>query len=120
MVAQGAQVLVNISNDGWFGVGYGAEQHFGMGTLRAIETRRYLLRAGNDGITAVIDPLGRTVARVPRFREAALLADYALIEGSTLYVRWGDWLVLVAALYAIVAAWTVRRREAQRATWPDY
>ena len=62
MTARGAQVLVNISNDAWFGFGQGARQHFSMGNLRAIETRRYLLRAGNDGITALINPprSGRT------------------------------------------------------------
>ena len=66
MVAQGANVLVNISNDAWFGRGHGAEQHFAMGTMRAIETRRYLLRVGNDGVTAVVDPQGRTLQRLER------------------------------------------------------
>ena len=102
MVAQGADVLVNISNDAWFGRGHGAEQHFAMGTMRAIETRRYLLRVGNDGVTAVVDPQGRTLQRLERFVPAALLADYATSEVVTPYVRYGDWLVLVVALYALV------------------
>jgi len=100
MVAQGAEVLVNISNDAWFGVGSGAEQHFAMGTMRAIETRRYLLRAGNDGITAVIDPLGRTTERIPRFAASGLLGEYALSSFLTPYVLYGDWLVVVLAIYS--------------------
>lgn len=100
MVAQGAEVLVNISNDGWFGVGNGAEQHFAMGAMRAIETRRYLLRAGNDGITAVINPLGQTTARIPRFAASGLLGDYALSSVVTPYVRYGDWLIVAVAVYA--------------------
>ena len=112
MVAQGADVLVNISNDAWFGRGHGAEQHFAMGTMRAIETRRYLLRVGNDGVTAVVDPQGRTLQRLERFVPAALLADYATSDVVTLYVRYGDWLVIVVALYALVftAVQLARRR----------
>lgn len=116
MVAQGANVLVNISNDAWFGVGNGADQHFAMGTMRAIETRRYLLRAGNDGITAVVDPQGRTLERLPRFEASALLAEYALSEVVTPYVRYGDLLIWVVAGYALVfmVVSAVRHRSAQR------
>lgn len=102
MVAQGAQVLLNISNDAWFGLGRGAQQHFLMGSLRAIETRRYLLRAGNDGITAVIDPLGRVQAALPRGGQATLMVSYALQEGLTPYVRLGDRWLLLVVLYALL------------------
>lgn len=102
MVAQGAEVLLNVSNDAWFGLGRGAEQHFLMGSLRAIETRRYLLRAGNDGITAVIDPLGRVLAELPRGSQAALSVRYALADTLTPYVRLGDRWLLLVALYALL------------------
>lgn len=102
MVAQGADVLVNISNDAWFGRGHGAEQHFAMGTMRAIETRRYLLRVGNDGVTAVVDPQGRTLQRLERHVPAALLADYATNTVITPYVRYGDWLVWVVTFYVFL------------------
>ena len=111
MVADGAQVLVNISNDAWFGRGAGAEQHFQMGVMRAIETRRYLLRAGNDGITASIDPLGRTLERAPRFEATTLTVNYALLDGETPYVRFGDWLIWLTLAYTLIAAGvTVSRR----------
>jgi apolipoprotein N-acyltransferase len=103
MVKRGAQVLVNISNDAWFGVSSGAEQHFLMGTMRAIETRRYLLRAGNDGITAVINPQGKVLERLERKIAGTLVGDYAVLDGMTLYVRFGDWLIWLVAGYAVVA-----------------
>ena len=110
MVARGAQVLVNISNDAWFGKGAGAEQHFQMGVMRAIETRRYLLRAGNDGITASVDPLGRTLERAPRFEETTLTANYALLDGRSPYVRFGDWLIWLTLAYTFGAGFVTFSR----------
>jgi apolipoprotein N-acyltransferase len=103
-VKRGGEVLINITNDAWFGSGNGAEQHFLMGTMRAIETKRYLLRAGNDGVTAVVDPLGRVLERLERHISSSLVGEYALMKGQTLYVRWGDWIIWVAAIYAVVVA----------------
>ncbi len=115
MVAGGAEVLVNISNDAWFGRGGGAEQHFQMGTLRAIETRRYLLRVGNDGVTAVVDPYGRVLERLERHVPDTLVGDYALMTGLSPYVRYGDWLVWVVTIYAVLSAILLRlRREEWR------
>ncbi len=98
MVRDGANLLVNISNDAWFGRTAGAEQHFQMGRVRAIETRRYIARAGNDGITAVVDPLGRVTARFPRGDRAVFRARVALSEVVTPYVRWGDWVPFAGVL----------------------
>ena len=100
MVLEGAEVLVNISNDAWFGRGQGAQQHFEMGNMRTIETRRYLLRSGNDGITALVNPLGQVEARLPRGVRDTLLVDYRLRKGETLYVRFGDLLILFLAVLA--------------------
>ncbi|WP_243027754.1 apolipoprotein N-acyltransferase [Thermus albus] len=96
LVSEGAKVLVLLTNDAWFGPSFGGRQHFALGRLRAVETGRWLLRAGNDGITAAIDPWGRVVAEIPPHREGYLLAPYGLREGSTFYVRHGDWAVGVA------------------------
>ncbi|GEM46696.1 apolipoprotein N-acyltransferase [Deinococcus cellulosilyticus NBRC 106333 = KACC 11606] len=93
LVKKGAQVLVNVSNDSWFGQGLGARQHFLMGTVRAIETRRYLLRAGNDGITAVVGPEGETLTSLPRGVRGVLLGKYTPMDGETLYVKYGNWVV---------------------------
>ena len=109
-VLEGAQVLVNVSNDGWFGRTWGIEQHFMMGRLRAIETGRYILRTGNTGITAVINPLGQVLQRAPIQQSLALEAKYALEKTQTLYVRFGDWvigLVILAAIFGVMASRTV-------------
>ena len=98
----GANLLVNISNDAWFGRTAGAEQHFQMGRVRAIETRRYLARAGNDGITAVVDPLGRVTARFPRGARAAFRVRVGVSEVLTPYVRLGEWVPLTGALVVAV------------------
>ena len=98
--ANGAQVFVNISNDGWFG-DYGAPgQHLNMARMRAIENERWVLRSTNTGITASIDPNGRVVARLPRNARAALDAPYALVEGTTFYTRHGDWFAWLCVIIA--------------------
>lgn len=100
LVERGAGVLVLATNDAWFGVGTGAWQHFDMGRLRAIETRRWVLRAGNDGVTAAIDPWGRVTAEAPRGVPTTLAASFATRTDVTFWVRFGGLtpLVLLAAL----------------------
>lgn len=107
-VLGGAQVLVNVSNDGWFGRTWGIEQHFIMGRTRAIETGRYILRTGNTGITAVIDPYGRVLQRAPIGQSLALQAKYGLENSQTLYVRFGDWAVFLAVFAAIAGVLAAR------------
>ncbi len=111
LVSSGANLLVNISNDAWFGAGVGAEQHFQMGRVRAIETRRYLARAGNDGVTAVVDSNGRVVTRLPRFSPGVLRGSVALLGDLTPFVRFGDWIVwLCAAVVALSVGLNVKPR----------
>lgn len=113
MVGRGAEVLVNVTNDAWFARGTGARQHYDMGRLRAIETRRWLLRAGNDGITAVVDPTGRTRAELDRGVRGTLLAEFARADVLTPYVRFGHltpWLLAGATVLATVAAAAARNR----------
>ncbi len=111
MVRDGARLLVNITNDAWFAEGNGAEQHFDMGNMRAIATGRYLLRAGNDGITAVVDPHGRVLARLPRHQAAAMSAHYALIDTLTPFVRYGRWYIPgLAFLTLVLTLGTLLRR----------
>jgi len=99
----GAEVLVNISNDGWFGRSAAAAQHLNMARLRAVETRRFLLRSTNTGISAVIDPYGRIVARAPDHVRAALPVSFAPRQERSFYSRHGDWLPFICTL-AVVAA----------------
>lgn len=96
LAREGARVLVLLTNDAWFGPSFGGRQHFALGRLRAVETGRWLLRAGNDGITASVDPFGRVVAEIPPHQEGFLLAPYALRTGLTPYARFGDWPVGLA------------------------
>jgi apolipoprotein N-acyltransferase len=113
LVPDGAGVLVNISNDAWFGDSSAAAQHLEMARLRAIENRRFLLRATNDGITAVIDPCGRVMARLPRHRLAALIGRFDYRAVRTFYTEHGDvfaWLC-VAAAAAVIAATAMRERK---------
>ena len=104
MVRQGARVLINITNDAWFSRGNGAQQHFEMGRLRAIETRRYLLRAGNDGITAAIDPFGTIVSQLQQGITAALPVRFELIELKTVWVRYGHLFIPVVLTYFMLAS----------------
>ncbi len=80
-----------------------------MGNLRAVETRRYLLRAGNDGITALVDPLGRVRSELPRGEQGALTVRYGVRGGLTPYVRFGDLLIVWLVLYVGVVV-ALRRR----------
>ena len=98
----GAELFVNISNDGWYGEGGAAWQHLNQARMRAVENNRWLLRDTNTGITAVIDPLGRVVAEAPRNRRTQLQAAYSLEETTTFYTRHGDWFPLVCAIITLL------------------
>jgi apolipoprotein N-acyltransferase len=103
----GAQVLVNISNDAWFGHSAAAYQELEMACFRAIENRRYLLRATNDGITALIDPYGRIEKQIARNRTTVLPANFSYRRGQTFYTKHGDvfaWLCAALAGATVVAA----------------
>ena len=109
---QGAEVFVNISNDGWYGDSGAYAQHLNQTRMRAIENDRWILSATDTGVTASIDPLGRIVARIPRKQRAALVAPYALTSVTTFYTRHGDWFAYVCAIIsagALLARFTSRK-----------
>ena len=106
----GAEVLVNISDDGWYGDTSAPWQHLNMARMRAIENRRWLLRDTNNGVTASIDPYGRVRQSIPRHQVDALPAEFAFRNGITFYTRYGDvfaWLCAVLSL--AVVAWALAR-----------
>jgi apolipoprotein N-acyltransferase len=110
-VARGADLLVNITNDGWYGTTSAPYQHFAMARMRAIETGKYLVRAANTGISAVVDPRGRVVARTGLFEQRVLVHDVPISTELTLYARVGDvfaWSCLGLSVLLTVLAW-VRR-----------
>jgi apolipoprotein N-acyltransferase len=97
----GAEVLVNISDDGWYGDTSAPWQHFNMVRMRAIENRRWILRDTNNGVTAVIDPYGRVRQSIPRHQTDALPAQFAFRDDITFYTAHGDvfgWLCVLLAL----------------------
>jgi len=113
MVPEGPGVLVNISNDAWFGDTAAAFQHLEMARLRAIENRRYVLRATNDGITTVIDAHGRILTRLPRHEQAVLFGRFDYLSDRTFYSAHGDvfaWLCIATAV-AIIGKAKIRRRD---------
>jgi apolipoprotein N-acyltransferase len=110
MTQNGAQLLVSITNDAWFGRTSAAYQHFSMAVFRAVENHRFLVRSANTGISGFIDPCGRVLASTALYEDAALTADIALLSGRTLYSRWGDY-PLVALCALLVVLCVVRRRK---------
>jgi apolipoprotein N-acyltransferase len=108
-----AQVLLNVSNDAWFGESFAAEQHLQASQMRALETGRWMVRATNTGATAAIDEQGRVVARLPPFTAGTLVAEVVPRKGATPYARWGNFAAL-AAVAAILAAAGLRRRGTAR------
>jgi apolipoprotein N-acyltransferase len=113
---QTADVLVNVTNDAWFGRSTARHQHLQISRMRAIEAGRYMLRAANDGISAVIGPRGEIVARAPEFQPYVLKATITPRIGLPPYAHVGNWLVVcVAALtlaLSILSARLSRKREA--------
>lgn len=111
-VGAGAGLLVNLSNDGYFGRSAAREQHLQIVRMRAAENRRWILRATNNGITASIDPAGRVVRRLPSYREAAGRLGFSYLSETTFYTRHGDWFVVLCAVGGAAALW--RRRLPRR------
>lgn len=97
-----AKLLVNVSNDAWFGESIAPHQHLEMARMRALETGRYLLRATNTGISAVIDVKGKITAQAPQFKIITLRATAQAYQGKTPYVRFGNALILSFLLFLIV------------------
>jgi apolipoprotein N-acyltransferase len=111
----GAEVLVNISDDGWYGDTSAPWQHLNMARMRAIENRRWLLRDTNSGVTAVIDPYGRVRQSIPRHAVDALPAQFAFRSDVTFYTAHGDLFAWLCAILALgIVAWAGRKLLRQR------
>ena len=108
-VRLGAEVLVNISDDGWYGDTSAPWQHLNMARMRAIENRRWLLRDTNNGVTAAIDPYGRVVRSIPRHQVDALPAQFGFRDDITFYTAHGDLFAWVCAILSIgLVGWCMR------------
>ncbi|HEV2229719.1 MAG TPA: apolipoprotein N-acyltransferase [Steroidobacteraceae bacterium] len=104
----GADALVNVTNDAWFGHSSARHQHFQIARMRALEEGRYMIRAANDGISAVIGPHGEVMARAPEFRPVVLVSQVIPLTGLTPYAHVGNWLVLSLATLALAYGLWVR------------
>jgi apolipoprotein N-acyltransferase len=100
--AQGANLLINISNDGWFGKSAAANQHLRMARVRAVENRRWVLRVTNSGLTAAIDPYGRVYQTIPRDVRGSVDLPYDFRTDTTLYTRFGDWFAWMCVVVSVI------------------
>ena len=110
-----AGLLVNVSNDGWFGDSIAPHQHLQMARFRALEAGRYMLRSTNTGITAIIDPFGNVVKQGAQFKAVVVAATVQPRQGATPWVRFGNWPALAACgMLLLAAAAPVRHLVARR------
>ena len=98
---KGANLLVNLTNDAWFGDTVAPWQHARLAQWRAIETRRYLLRVTNTGLTSLINPKGEILETLPLFSSGVLKARVEVMKGESLYVRLGDWFAWLMTLLSL-------------------
>ena len=108
--AAGADLIVNISNDTWFGRSIGPMQHMQIARMRALENGRYLLRATNNGITAIVAPNGKVVSKLPQFEQGVLVGEVAAMRGLTPYSRWLDIPIVLLSMVLVAVAAVVRHR----------
>jgi apolipoprotein N-acyltransferase len=105
-----ATLLVNVSNVAWFGDSLAPAQHLQISRMRALETGRTMLRATNTGMTAIIDPRGRVVARLPQFTEGILEGEVRGYVGTSPYVKFGNTPIVLLCVVLLGALVFIRRR----------
>jgi apolipoprotein N-acyltransferase len=111
----GAEVFVNVSDDGWYGDTSAPWQHLNMARMRAIENRRWILRDTNNGVTAAIDPYGRVRQSIPRHQVDALPARFGFRDDITFYTAHGDVFAWVCVILCIgVVLWSANRQKLLR------
>lgn len=112
-----AELLVNITNDAWFGATSAPYQHFSMSLFRAVETRLYMVRAANTGVSGIFDPCGRIIAQTKIFEKEALKGEVKFVNIATFYAEYGDILVVICFTLIIIyflLSWNGRKKWAQK------
>lgn len=117
-VRDAPQVIVNVTNDGWFYESANPEQQWWNARLRCIELRRPMVRAANTGVTGALDAAGREIKRIPPFQEAILDVDVPLPDQAeiTFYARFGDFFSATSGLSALIAGIWLRRHQERRSS----
>jgi len=105
-----ANILINVSNDAWFGDSMAPHQHLQIARMRALENGRYLLRSTNTGISAVIDNKGKIVSRSPQFEPHALHENVKLYVGETPYSKYGNKLILSLCFFILLVCFVLQRK----------
>ena len=103
MIKNHASLLVNITNDAWYGRSSAPNQHFSMTIFRAVENRRSIIRSANTGISGFIDPSGRVIAATPLFKDATITRSVPMLEETTFYSRFGDLFAMACLGVTLVA-----------------
>jgi len=109
-VVGGSELLTTITNDAWFGATSAPLQHFEQASMRAIETGRYLVRAANTGISGIVDPYGRVLARSEIYQSAVVVGDARFLQTMTLYTRIGDVFAYACVVMTAALLLLTRRR----------
>ena len=109
-----AAFLINASNDAWFGDSLAPHQHLQIAAMRSLESGRWMVRATNTGISALINPHGEVVARTPQFEQAVLRGDITPMQGATPFVIFGAWPIWLLSVLGICALGVVRYITAER------
>jgi apolipoprotein N-acyltransferase len=115
-VRRGADLLVNLTNDFWFGQSPALRQHLHLAVFRAVENKRYLLRSTTTGATAVIAPTGKIIEQAPFGDPHALLATVHTADLTTFYTQWGNvfaWACCAAVVIVSVRHYLARRSQAK-------
>lgn len=105
-----ANILINVSNDAWFGDSFAPHQHLQIARMRAIENGRYLLRATNTGISAIIDNKGKVIAKSPQFKPHALNAEAELFNGATPFSQYGNAFILTISVIILIISFVLQRK----------
>ena len=103
------ELLVNMTNDAWFGDTVEPWEHLALAQLRAVEHRRYLVRGTNSGVSAIVDPVGRVIAHTGTFRQEAISAPIHWMRSHTVYERIGDWPWLLGTIALGIGAFRKRK-----------
>ena len=111
-----ANILINVSNDAWFGDSFAPHQHLQMARMRAIENGRYLLRSTNTGVSAVIDNKGMIVSRSPQFEPHALPATVKLYSGETPHSKYGNTMIVALCFLSLLLSLLLNRKKKRSLT----
>ena len=101
LVKNGAQILINVTNDGWYGLTSAAHQHLALSIFRSVETNRYLVRSANTGVSAIISPRGNIITQTPLFESAVIMGPVFPLNNETFFVKYGNWFPIACGLICI-------------------